>query len=311
MMPSEKEILSHADFGREDPISPTTPPEPEELKAVQSIFSLLEKTYNQLKIFPLKHDNVRSFFMRTHTEITSFLKIHPQIDVDIQETTFTYKDEIVLSEPDIKKSIPYLLFKDGMESLVFSIGLQEKELEDFFMILHECSKLPPEESDSVYSIWERNFAHIHHTASDLLLLMRIKSEVPPYEPDLDEIFQGSIDFKDEDIEQEGKKETPPEELKHETESPEDKLRRESEQLTKKSDLSESERNTLQRMILASRAINPDDELTALFLEILYMADTKEAFKTSVNSISEHLRSIIKKKDFAGAAYLVGSERNGT
>ncbi|MCJ7681646.1 MAG: hypothetical protein MUP70_13030, partial [Candidatus Aminicenantes bacterium] len=76
--------------------------------------------------------------------MTSFLKTHPQIDVEIQETDFTYKGEIVLNEPDIKKSIPFLLFKDGMESLVFSSGLREKELEDFFLILLECSLLPPE-----------------------------------------------------------------------------------------------------------------------------------------------------------------------
>ncbi|MCG2815464.1 MAG: hypothetical protein L6425_05985, partial [Candidatus Aminicenantes bacterium] len=131
-MPSDKGPLSNSDPNRDEPISPVSAPDPKELKAVQTILSFTEKTFNQLKIFPFRHDNVLNFFRRTHSEITAFLRNHPQIDLEIKETAFTYKDEIVLSEPDIKKSIPFLLFKDGMQSLVFSIGLQEKELEDFF-----------------------------------------------------------------------------------------------------------------------------------------------------------------------------------
>ncbi|MBU4494546.1 MAG: HEAT repeat domain-containing protein [Acidobacteria bacterium] len=308
MMPSDKGPLSNSDPNRDEPISPVSLPDPKELKAVQTILSFTEKTFNQLKIFPFRHDNVLNFFRRTHSEITAFLRNHPQIDLEIKETAFTYKDEIVLSEPDIKKSIPFLLFKDGMQSLVFSIGLQEKELEDFFLILHECSQLPPEESDTVYSIWEKNFAHIHHTATDLMLLMRVKSEVQPYEPDPADMFMGSVNWEEGDGSQEGKKDPPPGDLDHQEENPENKLQRESEQLTKKSALSKEEQSTLQRMILASRKINPDDELTALYLEILYMAENEEGFTTSINSIAEHLRSIIKKNDFAGAAYLVGSIR---
>ncbi|MCJ7682579.1 MAG: HEAT repeat domain-containing protein, partial [Candidatus Aminicenantes bacterium] len=170
------------------------------------------------------------------------------------------------------------------------------------------SLLPPEESDTVYSIWEKNFSHIHHTATDMLLMMRVKSEVQPYKPDLADMVTGSVNLEDEDGSQEDKKDQPPEELDSLEEKPESELQRESEQLTEKCTFSEEEKSTLQRMIHASRKINPDDELTALFLEILYMTENEKGFTASVDSIAEHLHSIIKKNDFAGAAYLVGSLR---
>ena len=307
-MPSGKNSLSHSNSGGKESVSQAISSDPEELKTVQSVLSLMEKTFNQAKIFSFEHDNVHAFLSRTFHEITSFLKDYPRLELDIQETTFTYKDEIVHSEPDIKKSIPYLLFKDGMQSLIFSVGLQEKELEDFFQVLHECSLLPSEESDSVYSIWEKNFTHIHHSATDQLLLTRVKSTVRPYDPV--DMFTGSVDWEEEGTELEkGDGENassadfgPP------AKKAENSLQEDSEQLAKNSTLSEKEEDALQYMVLSNRKINTDDELTALLLEILYLAEEEGVFSDTVKSISEHLRSIIKKCDFAGSAYLVGSIR---
>ena len=126
-----------------------------EIKNAREIVQLLAKTTSQMKIFASDHVNISRFTDELFGKMNEFLKKHWKFELGVQEFSFTYKGKTVYTDKQIKKSIPFLFYKDGVQSLYFYKDLTKDEFLDFLDVIKKEANLPAEESDIVISLWEK------------------------------------------------------------------------------------------------------------------------------------------------------------
>ncbi len=283
-----------------------------EVALVKKILGLLDKTIGIMKIFSFVHENVRNFVDQTFDELSNYLENNLRLELKIEEFSFSYCGETVYSDTQIDKSLPYLFFKDGMFLLVIKRGITRPEFEEFLKVIHENAILDPEESDMVFSIWEKDFIHVDYQATDEFLASKIGIGITPleYKVNPGSLFSGSVQLTAED-----QKALPPSELAEKKSGPAaqrkeliEKLKEPFEDIAVTSDLTESEINRLEEMIDSFRKISPQDELLSLFIEMLYLDRDPERFSGILDDLAAALQDLVLRGNFEIAVRIMDSIR---
>jgi len=191
-----KKTVSPIDQEFQDDIQP----DEETLEKIKETLHLMAITFTQMKIFSSEHTNVKKFADDLYEKMNKFLDENWKLELGIEEFSFTYQGKTVYTESQISKSLPFLFFKDGMQILFFYKGLKKEEFQEFLEILRMISSLPPEESDIVISLWERDFANIRYYAPDEFLETKIGVGMEPvkYRLDKNDLSTGTIELATED-----------------------------------------------------------------------------------------------------------------
>jgi len=276
----------------------------EKLEKVKEILILFEKSFTQMKIFSEDHANVIKFTDQLYEKICAFLKNHWKLELGIEEFSFTLNGETVYTDKNIRKSIPFLFYKDGVQILFFYNGLKKEEFLDFLDVIKNVSNLPAEESDIVVSLWEKDFANIRYFAPDDFLESKIGHglEQLEYKLDKNKLFAGKIELEPED--QNALKEITLAQkiLKDSTEKSE--VKPEAGCDTKISSLSDEEERKLEHMLLSDRKLLPEEELLSLLVEMLYLEKRPEAFSNTMDVLIQCHKDILKKGDLPRAVQII-------
>lgn len=282
----------------------------QEVALVKKILGLLDKTVGIMKIFSFAHENVRNFVDQTFDELSNYLENNLRLELRIEEYSFSYCGETVYSDTQIDKSLPYLFFKDGMFLLVIKRGITRPEFEEFLKVIHENAILDPEESDMVFSIWEKDFIHVDYQATDEFLASKIGIAPLEYKVNPGSLFSGSVQLTAED-----QKALPPSESVEKKSGPAarrkeliEKIKEPFEDIAATSDLAESEINKLEGMINSFRKISPQDELLSLFIEMLYLDRDPERFLGILDDLAAALQDLVLRGNFEKAARIMDSIR---
>jgi hypothetical protein len=105
---------------------------------------------------------VRKDFDQYFDEFDSF-------SLQIGEHRLYYRGNVVYENQDVKESLAFVFFKDGVRELQFSKGLEFKEIMDFLNIVRKSDFLNRMEDDLVTLLWEKDFSHITFTTVDEFL----------------------------------------------------------------------------------------------------------------------------------------------
>lgn len=280
---------------------------PQEIQTITNVIKLLDKTVNQRKIFPKQHENVKKFLGLAFEELKKYLDHHAKLELIVKDFSISFKNEIIFSDDEINRSLPYLFFKDGMKILYFHKNLTEGEFQDFIEIVHENSLLPPIESDVVFSLWEKDFAHISFYATDEFLETKISSVTKPksYSLDKNDLITGTIELLPEDKEALERKLLQPQD--HEIPasgsfSSISEEKKPSSHTTPKN-LNQEDFSLLELMIQKNRNIDDDDELIDLFIEMLLLDQRPEGFTKNLSALRQELDELIEKGDFTRACHI--------
>ncbi len=76
---------------------------------------------------------------------------------------------MVYESQDIRESLAFVFFKDGIREMRFYKGLEVKEMIDFLNIVRKSDQVNRSEDDLVTLLWERDFSHIDFTTVDEFL----------------------------------------------------------------------------------------------------------------------------------------------
>jgi len=280
----------------------------QELEDVKDILRLLSKTVSTVKIFLPEHTTVQKMITDLWKKLDAFLEKHEKLQVRIREFSFSYEDKKVFEDQKAIKSLPFLFYKDGMENLYFHKGLKKEELQEFMVIIKKVYKLPPEESDIVNLLWEKDFANIRYFAPDDFLETKIGQGKKPVDirVDKEHLFSGKVELLPEDkkdLEQNETNETLQKIGTQEEENEEHFI----EQLGTNGqvgNLSERENRILEAMLTANRQISPEEELVLLLSEMLLLEADLERYKDILGSVSHLHRDLIQKGNFFNAHQLV-------
>lgn len=278
----------------------------EQVQQIKEILHLLAKTVSQVKIYPADHSTVKNFKDELLEILTTYLEKYWKLEIDIGEFSFGFKGQTVYHDPTPLKSLPFLFFKDGMQKLSFYRGLNDHQLQEFLELIKKYYRLPPEESDIVSLLWEKDFAHIRYFAPDDYLETKIGVGRQPIEIDVDtQAFKaGNIELSPEDIAVLSQR-IPPEAVGREIEMREktlDKVK-EDEQI-RISSLDEKDSLTLKSMLEKNRKISAEEELFLLVMEMLRLEEDVDRFSATLKVLVHNHKDIIKKGDFSLAATLL-------
>ncbi|MFC2164794.1 HEAT repeat domain-containing protein [Acidobacteriota bacterium] len=280
-----------------------------EIKGAREIVQLIAKTTSQMKIFASDHVNISRFTDELFVKLKVFLEKHRKFDLGVQEFSFTYGGKTVYTDKQIKKSIPFLFYKDGVQSLLFYKDLTKDEFLDFLGIIKKEANLPAEESDIVIALWEKDFANISYFASDEFLESKIGigMESKEYTYDPDSLVKGKIELDEEDkkalgdaILSEELASEKDDQIKGDLELTEDGMTPLSYALDK------AEIKKLEDMLERNRSITTEEELVALIMEMLYLEKRVEPFTDIVDALHQCHNQLLEKENYPLIVHLIQS-----
>ncbi len=162
----------------------------EELLLAGDLTSALIKTVKAFRFYPLDNPTLKGFRDQLAKKAQFFLNKYQSYVLQIGEYNISYKGKTLYENRDVKASIAYLLYRDGLRELRFSKGLEDWEVQALIDIIRRGEDINQLEDDLVTLMWERDFAHISYLAADDFL-----EETPVTIPDNMDQFRKNLVFK--------------------------------------------------------------------------------------------------------------------
>jgi HEAT repeat protein len=280
-----------------------------EFKDAREIVQLIAKTTSQMKIFAWDHVNISRFTEDLFGKLKTFLEEHWKFELGVKEFSFTYGGKAVYTNDQIKESIPFLFYKDGVQSLSLDKDLTKDEFLDFLEIINKEANLPPAESDIVISLWEKDFINIRYSVSDDFLENKIGAgmEQPKYTYNPDSLVQGKIELDEEDRKALGEAI-----LSEELASDKEERIKGDLELTEEGvaplsyGLDEAEIKKLEDMLEKNRSITSEEELVSLILEMLYLENRLDPFTDIVDALQHCHHHLLERENYPLAVELIQS-----
>ena len=162
----------------------------EELLLARDLTGTLIKAVKAFRFYPADNPTLKGFRDQLVRRFQFFLNKYQSFVIQIGEYDLSYKGKILYENRDVKASLAYLLYKDGVRELRFTKGLEEWEIQGLMDIIRGSDAVNQLEDDIVTLMWERDFTHISYLATDEFL-----EEAGVVIPDNLEKFRKNLVFK--------------------------------------------------------------------------------------------------------------------
>ncbi|MBE9503719.1 MAG: HEAT repeat domain-containing protein [Proteobacteria bacterium] len=141
---------------------------PEEVSAAKEVIQSIVKTSKAFKMYLPNNPLHQKFFQDLKTNAASFLGEHGELRIEVGQFDLHYEGYTVYENQDIKDSLAFKFYSDGITSLIFSEGIEDSELKDFLNIIG--TELQDEiDDDIVTRFWTSDLPHISYTLADEFL----------------------------------------------------------------------------------------------------------------------------------------------
>lgn len=132
----------------------------------RDLMNIFVKTIKAFRIFPPENPSLIGFRELLFRKFQFFLKRYHVFSFKIGEYEFSFNNRVLYENKDLKGSLAFFLYKDGLREFRFQEGLEEWEIQGFLDIIKRGDKINKMEDDLVTMIWERDFVHISYQATD-------------------------------------------------------------------------------------------------------------------------------------------------
>ena len=137
-------------------------------QGVQNVLGSLLRAIKNHSLYPEGHDKLSKAVGRVYEDLNGYLKDHKVLSFEIGKDRLVFQGETIYSAPAEQGNLPFIFFRDGIQTLEFSEGIEETELEAFFGILDRHWILADEpEGDLVTALWDAQLPHIRYVVSDV------------------------------------------------------------------------------------------------------------------------------------------------
>lgn len=141
----------------------------EKVKSTKGLIQTFLQTLKAFRLYEADHPILPKFLERIRKDFEQYFDTFDSFSLQIGEHRLHYKGNIVYENEDVKESLAFLFFKDGIRELQFLKGLEFDELIDFLNIVRKSDFLNRMEDDLVTLLWEKDFSHITFTTVDEFL----------------------------------------------------------------------------------------------------------------------------------------------
>jgi HEAT repeat protein len=162
----------------------------EEILLARDLMAAFVKSVKAFRFYPSDNPTLKGFREQLLKKFQVFLNKYHSFVFQIGEYDFSYKGKTLYENRDVKSSIAFGLYKDGLRELRFMKGLEEWEIDGLMDIVRRTESINQLEDDSVTLLWEKDFIHISYQATDEFL-----EESPVAIPENIDQFRKNLVFK--------------------------------------------------------------------------------------------------------------------
>lgn len=162
----------------------------EELLLARDLISFFIKTFKAIRFYPPDNPAIKGFKDQLFKKFQFFLNKYPLFILQVGEYDFSFKGRVLYENRDMKSSLAFFLYKDGLREIRFMKGLEELEVQGLMEVLKGGEVINELEDDLVTLLWEKDFVHISYLATDEFL-----EETPILIPENIEQFRTNLIFK--------------------------------------------------------------------------------------------------------------------
>lgn len=141
----------------------------EEFIIARDLTGTFIKAIKAFRFYPSDNPALKGFREQVFKKFQFFLGKYQSFVIQIGEYDLSFKGKILYENKDVKTSLAFLLYKDGLREIRFIKGLQEWEIEGIIDIIKRTDHINPLQDDVVTLMWEKDFEHISHLATDEFL----------------------------------------------------------------------------------------------------------------------------------------------
>jgi hypothetical protein len=141
----------------------------EKVKSTRSLIQTFLQTLKAYRLYEANHPILSKFLDRLKNDFDHYFDEFDSFSLQVKEHQFCYRGKVIYENQDVKESLAFLFFRDGIRELHFSKGLEFKEMIDFLNIVRKSDFLNRMEDDLVTLLWEKDFSHITCTTVDEFL----------------------------------------------------------------------------------------------------------------------------------------------
>ena len=263
----------------------------------RDVMNIFVKTIKAHRLYPPENPALDEFRKQFCHKLQFFLNKHHSFAFQIGEHDFAFNGKILYDNKDLKTSLAFRLYKDGLRELRFMEGADDAEIRGLIDIIARIENVNQLEDDLVTMIWEADFIHIGYLATDEFL-----DETPTLIPENVGEFRKNLTLKpvahnvDYDLEEEidlyeilSQKEKEP---------PTANVNR------KLYFLSPDELERLRKEVDAETAPGAVFSVIDILFEILALEKEPEAYQDAVNVLGKLLDALLTLGEFRKAADLL-------
>ncbi len=162
----------------------------EELLLAHDLTKSFIKAIKTFRFYPPDNPILKGFQELLPKKFQFFLNKYHSFAYQIGEYTLSYRGKVLYENRDVKASLAFLFYKDGIRELRFMKGIEEWEVKGFVDTIIRCDNINQLEDDFVTLMWEKDFTHISYLATDEFL-----EDMPIFIPDNVDQFRKEIVFK--------------------------------------------------------------------------------------------------------------------
>ena len=189
-MPEEVSIDKKAlDLGSEIPLIEGAESD-EEFILARELTGVFIKAIKAFRFYPADNPTLKGVRDQLFKKFQVFLNKYQSFVIQVEEYNLSFKGRIIYENRDVKTSLAFLLYKDGLREVRFMKGLEEWEVQGIIDIIKQSDTINQFEDDIVTLMWEKDFEHISHLATDEFL-----EETPAVIPDNIDQFRENLVFK--------------------------------------------------------------------------------------------------------------------
>jgi len=161
--------------------------EKEALKLAAEVLQAVSRAIKTFKIYPDTSPLRQRFLSELIGKFNRFLGEYGDLILKVKQSEMLYRGEVVYTHPTREENIAFRLYGDGIREIIFTEGIEEKEILGFIEIVTGSTTGEDEDDDTVTRLWERDFKNIRYTVvADVE-----EGEAPPVLPDLTKKGEGN------------------------------------------------------------------------------------------------------------------------
>jgi len=137
----------------------------EEISSATDLIQAITKTSSALKMYMSNNPLLQRFLEDVKEKMGGHLERYGELKLDINHFEMRYKGKTVYENHDPKESIAFKMHSDGIISLIFNEGIEEREISEFLDIVGKEHQGDMDD-DIVTLLWTKDLPHVTYIQAE-------------------------------------------------------------------------------------------------------------------------------------------------